>query len=129
MPAAAAAAAGAAPPALRLPAAHPLRIGAWHVPALAHASPPELAAAAAEIGAGFEVLTITPPFAPEALLTALGMAWAATSTADETAFYRRDVVRPCAQPSPDALCLEAIDGAPGSRGSVLLRLPPAEVRP
>ena len=128
-PAAAGALAVAVPTALPLPPADPLHIGAWHLPELAHASPADLAAAAAVIGTNFDVLTIAPALAPDALLAALGEAWATTSTANETAFYRRDVVRPCAQPPPVTPCLEAIDGAPGNGGSMMLRLPPAEGRP
>ena len=129
VPAVAGALAAATPTPLPLPAAHPLRIGAWHLPELAHASPTDLTAAAAVIGTSFDVLTITPALAPEALRAALGGAWAAISTADETIFYRRDVVRPCAQPAPLAPCLEALDARPGSGGPLLLRLPPAEGRP
>lgn len=127
----AAPAAGAAvaptPTALPLPAARPLRIGAWHLPDLAAAAAADVAAAAAAMRDGFDVLTVTPALAPEPLLAALGGAWAALSTAGETTFYRRDVVRPCTAPAALALCLEAIDGAP-DRAPLQLRLSPAEGR-
>lgn len=114
------------PTPLPLPAARPLRVGAWHLPALAGATAADVAAAAAAMREGFDVLTVTPALAPEPLLAALGGAWAATATASETTFYRRDVVRPCTAPAAPARCLEAIDGAPG--GALQLRLSPAEGR-
>lgn len=124
----AAAAAAPTPTPLSLPGGRALRVGAWQLPALADASPADRAAAAAAIGAGYDVLGISPALEPGPLLAALGGAWAATMSADATVFYRRDLVRPCAQPAV-APCLESIDAATGSGRPILLMLPPAEARP
>jgi hypothetical protein len=102
-----------------------LRVGAWQLPELASASSTDLAAAAAAINDGFDVLTISPPLAPESLLAALGGAWSSTATPTETVFFRRDLVRPCGAPSPVALCLESLTGPADARRPMMLDIPPA----
>jgi hypothetical protein len=119
-PAAAAAATSTPPP---LPAARPLRVGAWYLPQLAEASPAEVAAAASTIAGAYDVLTIAPALAPHALLEALGGAWAAVASAGETVFYRRDLMRPCTPPASVAPCLEAIGAELGAAAPLSLRLP------
>lgn len=128
-PAGGAVGAAAAPAPLPLPSGRALRVGAWRLPELARASPADLATAAAAIGAGYDVLAIAPALEPGPLLAALGSAWAAAATADATVVYRRDLVRPCAQPAAASPCLESIDAATGSGRAILLMLPPAETRP
>ncbi|MBX3026956.1 hypothetical protein KF840_18775 [bacterium] len=113
------------PTPLPLPAARPLRVGAWRLPELADAAVADVAAAAAAIGADFDVLAISPALAPEPLLSALGGAWAAVASGGETVFYRRDLVRPCGRAAAEP-CLEAIGAPEGA--PLLLRLPPAAVR-
>lgn len=127
------AAAGAvvAPPTptpLALPAARALRVGAWSLPQLAQASPADLAKAAATIGGEFDVLTVTPAFAPAPLLGALGGAWAAFAGEGQTILYRRDLVRPCTAPSSATPCLEAVGRPPGTP-PLLLHLPTAGENP
>jgi hypothetical protein len=118
------------PTPLPLPGGRALRVGAWRLPDLARAASADLAATAAAIGAGYDVLAISPALEPDPLLAALGGAWAATrATPDATIFYRRDLVRPCAPPSPAPPCLESIDAAPGSGRPLLIMLPAAEARP
>lgn len=127
--AAAVVAAAPTPTPLPLPSGRGLRVGAWRVPALAGAASADLAAAAAAINAGYDVLAVAPPFEPASLLGMLGRAWAAAAGGDATILYRRDLVRPCAQPTSAAPCLESIDTASGSGRPLLLVLPPAEARP
>jgi hypothetical protein len=112
------------------PAGSALRVGAWRLPALADASTADLAGLAPAIEAGFDALTIEPAFDAGRLLGLLGPAWATAGAADQTVLYRRALVRPCARPSPAALCLEAIATTPAGEGRpLLLHLQPAQSRP